>query len=85
VLEGCPCQSGPACVEAAKRAFSPACKAAIIKVGCENAYWFDAVAKVNIRNLYAHVLNDCAGGEKASCPADVRPAFTMLTASIACS
>lgn len=48
------------------------CKDAIIKTICEGAPDIEKAAAINVRSLFQHLLNDCAGGTASKCDPSVR-------------
>ena len=83
VLAGCDCRSGAACGQALEAAITPGCKNAIIQTSCDNAFWFDEMVGINVRNLYDHILNDCLRGPPVRCDASVRSPLATLSLLVA--
>lgn len=71
VPEGCECTT-TSCAPAIN-SLEPECLDVLVSTLCSEAYWLDSELKVNLRGIFQHLGNDCAG-LSLSCPASV-PAF----------
>lgn len=67
---GCEC-SAP-CTAQVDAVTEQACKNQIIETICESAEEIEMEAKIDIRSLFLHLLNDCSTLTEATCPAGVR-------------
>ena len=73
---GCECATKATCGAEVNKLSTP-CLETLVSTLCNEAYWLDEQMGVNMRGIFQHLGNDCAGLSLA-CPADVRPSILSL-------
>ena len=79
---GCECATKATCGAEVNKLSTP-CLETLVSTLCNEAYWLDEQMGVNMRGIFQHLGNDCAGLSLA-CPADVRPSICTVGLNACC-